>query len=276
MGIILCIASCSDKQEQKALEASSVPLCKEVGKGAGKLVEYPSSGAESGKRKINDLMEYKTASGFKMRLPPFVGGLDHPNEHCEVQSGEFEFYWADGKIHPYIDIHTGRRLTKGVRIQYFVTFTPPEKVAVEKYEENIFLTPDKKWTLDGAFPILGHKKIVVLPFADFGIPELRPQDRTDRTLWRPRLLMTEVRDAIGSNINFHCGQLFFVESGNGLVVHLDPQFIKAPNSNKCMGGINFALGAGGRLDIYDPNFLDDGAPIINAVVNELNSYIVKE
>jgi hypothetical protein len=44
----------------------------------------------------------------------------------------------------------------------------------------------------------------------------------------------------------------------------------------CMGTLAFVSGAGGRLDIYGDNFLDNAAPITNAIVSELNSYIIKE
>ncbi|MBC3919661.1 hypothetical protein H8L32_19450 [Undibacterium sp. CY18W] len=274
--LLLAFSGC-DKNEQ-ATKASAIAksLCNGYKKEVGKLVSYPDSNAPEGKRFINDLIEIKTASGFTMRLPPFVGGLGTPNERCEAQTGRFDFFWVDGKLVPDFDLKTGARVPKGVMIQYFVKFTQPNKIQIENYGQNIFLPPSYKWMLEGAFPIVGYEKIWVLPFANYYAAELRPESRKDKTLWRSSLLFTEVLDATGSSVLFSCGHIDFKEVGDGLSVSLDPRFVTDPNSTKCDSGLNFSPGAGGRIDIYSPHFLEEGAQIANAVIRELNSYIVKD
>ena len=270
------LVACNGKDEPNTNQENPTVYCKPLGKEVGNLVSYPDRLPEAEKKTVSEWTEYKTAAGFKMHLPPFVGGLDTPNKQCEAQAGEFEFFWLDGKLRPPIDLKSGDRLSKGVRILYYVKFSPPTEMQVEKYGHNIYLPPRQKWMLEEAFPVIGHEKIWVLPFAELAAPEYLPRNRKDRTLWAPRLLMTEVRGAVSSNPHFSCDRLIFEEVGNKLTVHLSAEYNKVPYGNKCMGWVAFARGADGRLDIFGPQFLNEGATIINAVIKELNSYIVKE
>ena len=152
-------------------------------------------------------------------------------------------------------------------VQYFVRFSRPEENPVEKFDY-------PKWMFEGAFRIPGHENILVLPHAERGGPEFIPSDRNNRALWRPRLLLEDARDLAGNPIMFFCGGLSYEEK-DGLLHVVIKDFRK--NASKCMGGPKaFASGAGGRLDIYDEDFFGQGAAITNAVIKELNNYLIRE
>jgi hypothetical protein len=238
------------------------PLSKEV----GDIIEYPDAGNESGPKKtVHSFSEYKTAAGFTMRIPSGVGGMDHPNAKCELESGEFHFRWVDGKLMPSVDYSTGRNRSEGTDVKYFVSFSPPSENLVEKFDY-------PKWMLDDSFKIPGHENVLVLPYAGWMESQHVPKDRKNRANWRAELMLLDARDLAGNAITFTCGVLKYTEK-NGL---LYADVIYKDFGTNCMGTLAFVSGAGGRLDIYGDNFLDNAAPITNAIVSELNSYIIKE
>lgn len=238
--------------------------CKPGFKEAGEVVEY--EGADGKMRRSVQFKEVETAAGFTMRIPNGVGGLGHPTKKCAMEEGEFEFRWVDGKLQPYFDYKTGRLNNQGSMVKYFVTFSPPSDNPVKKFEY-------PKWMFEGAFRIPGHGKILVLPFAEWGAPSFIPADRNNLALWRPKLLLEDTHDLAGNPIMFYCSDLFWEKRGDGVHVTIKDY---RKNASRCMGGLAFVSGAGGRFDIYDEDFFGQGAAITNAVIQELNAYIIKE
>lgn len=262
--IISLLTGCD---HSKNIEAKNSPkiYCQPFSVESGEIRKYTSDDGKA--EQYPQFREYKTAAGFGMRIPFGAGGLDSPNKSCQMQSGGFKFRWHNKKLVPIWDYQTGKRNDEGSQVEYFVRFTPTEENLVEKFDY-------PTWMLEGSFSIPGHDSIYLLPFADFGDPKYIPLDRSDRKLWRPRLLLKEARDLAGNSATFVCNAGFSYKEING-ALHV---FINRPNKNatKCMTNLAFTSGAGGRLDIYEENFLEDGAAITSAVIQELNGYIVKQ
>jgi len=259
----LLISGCEKSAPQNAKDGPNV-YCAPFYKETGEVVEYNDDGTL---KRTTQFLEFQTASGFKMRILRGSGGLGQPNRQCQMESGEFSFRWVSGKLLPAWDYKTGKANQEGSMVEYFVRFALPSENSVRKFDY-------PKWMFDGAFRIPGHEKILVLPFADFGDPKLIPTDRNNRALWRPRLFLEDVRDLVGNSLTFFCDSgLSYEEKGGALQVLVNHP---RKNADHCMGGLAFASGAGGRLDIYDEDFLGQGTAITNAVIKELNSYIIKE
>jgi hypothetical protein len=238
--------------------------CKPYAKEIGEIVTY--QGIDGKIQRVSRFEEYKTAAGFKMRLPRGTGSMGNPNKQCQMETAQFNFRWFNGKLFPTWDYKTGRRMEDGSAVHYFVRFSLPSENPVRKFDY-------PKWMFEGVFPIPGHEKIRVLPFAEWMRPEFIPANRNDRSQWRPRLLLDEAHDLAGNPITFFCDAgLSYEEQGGTLFVSVNHS---RKYSDKCMGGLAFVSGAGGRLDIYDEDFLGQGAAITNAVIKELNSYITK-
>lgn len=265
LGLNGCGPSSTEQGKSHKIDPKNDPnvYCAPGFKEAGEVVHYNDDGTM--KRAVQ-FFEYETAADFTMRIPNGVGGLGHPNKKCAMEEGEFEFRWVDGKLQPYFDYKTGRRNNQGSMVKYFVTFSPPSDNPVKKFEY-------PKWMFEGAFRIPGHGKILVLPFAEWGAPSFIPADRNNLAIWRPKLLLEDARDLAGNPIMFYCSDLFWEKRGDGVHVTIK-DFRK--NASRCMGGLAFASGAGGRFDIYDEDFLGQGTAITNAVIQELNTYIIKE
>lgn len=266
LGLALSLSGCGPSSAPHKLDPKDDPnvYCAPGFKEAGEVVHYNDDGTM--KRAVQ-FFEYETAANFTMRIPNGVGGLGHPNKKCAMEEGEFEFRWVDGKLQPYFDYKTGKSNNAGSWVKYFVTFSPPSDNPVRKFEY-------PKWMFEGAFRIPGHEKILVLPFAEFGDPKHIPADRKNLALWRPKLLLEDARDLAGNPITFFCASgLSYQEKGGVLHVSITPRPGKL---HKCMANPAFVSGAGGRLDIYDEDFLGQGAAITNAVIQELNTYIIKQ
>ena len=216
------------------------------------------------KKDLGDAIEYHTAAGFKMRVPKNMGGMDKPNNKCQLTSGEFNWLWYKGKLHPFWN--SAENMNPGTFVKYFVRFRPPEENKVEKFTR-------PQWQFEQAFRIPGHEHILLLPYADYGDPKLLPSDRSNRRLWRPLLLLENAHDPAGNALPFVCrAGLSYHEVNGDLRVSLKPRTGLSP----CMTNVAFADGAGGRLDIYEEDFFNQGAAITNAVMKEITSYIVKE
>lgn len=240
--------------------------CKPFAKPVGGFAKYVTPNGES--EPISLMNEFKTAAGFKMRIPWGSGGLSDPNEQCKMQSGEIAFRWSGGKLLPEWNANTGAR-NPGSEVKYFVWFRSPSENRIKKIEL-------QDWMLEGAIRIPSHDKILFLPFADLASNRRNDTiNRNDRSKWQPVLLLEGARDSVGNPIFFYClAGLSYVESAGRTSVTVNhPQ----KYGSKCKGGPRlFADGAGGALDIYDEDFLGQGAAITNAVLNEIDSYIVKE
>lgn len=262
--VITLLTGCD---HSKSIEAKNDPkiYCQPFSKDSGETRKY--IGDDGKPQHYAQFQEYKTAAGFSMRIPFGTGGLGSPDKFCQMQFGAFKFRWINKKLVPIWDYKTGKRNDEGSKIEYFVRFTAPEKNLVEKFDY-------PKWMLEGAFPIPGHDSIYLLPFANFGDPKYIPVDHSDRTLWRPRLLLKDARDLAGNSPTFVCNAGFIYKEKDG-ALHV---FINQPNknANKCMTNLAFTSGAGGRLDIYEEKFFEDGAAITNAIIHELNTYIVRQ
>ena len=76
----------------------------------------------------------------------------------------------------------------------------------------------------------------------------------------------------GADTEFLCYDIKLKDKDG--ITYVDVPYVNG--ATRCMGFISFYPGAGGRLDIYGKDLLNNIAPITNAIVTELNSYIVKE
>ena len=133
-------------------------FCKPYYKEIGPIFEYPNSGNPSGeKKKTASYFEFKTAAGFKMRVPTAVGGLSVPNSQCEMQAGQFIYRWINGALVRDVDFATGKHIREGEKVEIFLTLGKPGK---ESYEKRI----RAEWKMIDAFPIPGHEKIWLFRF----------------------------------------------------------------------------------------------------------------
>lgn len=176
------------------------------------------------------------------------------------------FRWVNGKLEPTGDYRTGKKNNDGTMVKYFVGFSRPEENPVRKFNR-------PKWMYLGAFRMPENERIIFLPFGDYYSSTSVPVDSNDRSKWRPTLLLEDARDLAGNSINFYCMKGYTYredETGLHISVNLYDDY------DKCVTNVAFVSGAGGRLDIYGKDFLNQGAAITNAVINDLNKFIIRE
>ncbi|MFZ6709629.1 hypothetical protein [Undibacterium sp. TC9W] len=254
------------KNSQSTAENNPDIYCKPAFKEIGPVIEYPNVADLSGpKKKIYSFDEFKTAAGFSMRIPTLVGGLGKPNTNCEMQTGTFFFHWHNGKLVRTVDLVTGDRLYEGLKVDFFADFAMPEEASYKKSEI-------PKWKMTGSFVLPGHENILFLPFGGYAAESHLPKNLNDRAKWDPMFLFQDARSFNGSSTKFMCYDIQVTEKDQ--LLYVDVPYVNG--ATRCMGWISFYPGAGGRLDIYGRNLLENIPLITNAFVKELNTYIVKQ
>lgn len=244
--------------------------CKPFAKQLGPSFLYPAkkdSLSESPQRVEHEWAEYKTSAGFNMRIPVGMGYLDYPNEHCEMQSGTFRFLWHEGKLWSMFDYSEDVDRKVGTMVEYFVRFGKVTDPPLRKYEM-------ESWKMEGAFRMPDYPKIWVLPFFGYSGSQYLPFDRKDTANWNAGVILEDARDPMGNAAIFTCNQFQFTERSDAIYTE-----VVYRGDGTCRSGINFESRSGGGLYIryiHGENFLDRGATITNAVIKELNTYIIKE